>query len=185
MNVLKGAKEIRKFYEDYKKYHIETYGIIPTSKQLEVLESKDKIIEITFGRREGCSTAAMMKAIEYAINNQGSRVIFVTSSNVITRVRHHEITEFFKRDRLSRHLLISTRNPFNIELINGSRISLFSFRQADSLRGIAADCLIIDGRRYISDYEFQCAMCCTLHKDDTQVVILDQVDLINGQPINI
>nr|DAU23717.1 MAG TPA: Terminase [Caudoviricetes sp.] len=160
------------------------YRIIPTDKQLEVIESKNKIIETTFERREGCSTAAMIKAIEYAINNQGSRVLLVSYNRMTSRIRTDEIINMLSNSNLNRHVFRTTRNPNTIEFLNGSRINIIG-RNIEHFRGAAVDCLIIDGKRYLSKDELDCSICCTLHKNDTQVVILDQVDLMNGQPINI
>ena len=66
MNVLEKIKEVRDYY-------LNTYGIQPTKKQLNILESKDEIVRETFERQEGCSTAAMIKAVEFAINNERLR----------------------------------------------------------------------------------------------------------------
>ena len=165
-------------------YYREAYGIIPTDKQLEVIESKNKIIETTFERREGCSTAAMIKAIEYAINNQRSRVFFVSYNRITSRIRTDEMINILSNSVLNRHVFRTTRNPNAIEFLNGSRIDITG-RNIEHFRGAAADCLIVDGKRYLSKDELESAIYCTLHKDDTQVIMLDQEDFINGQPINI
>lgn len=165
-------------------YYREAYGIIPTDKQLEVIESKNKIIETTFERREGCSTAAMIKAIEYAINNQRSRVFLVSYNRMTSRIRTDEIINMLSNSNLNRHVFRTTRNPNTIEFLNGSRIDIIG-RNIEHFRGAAVDCLIIDGKRYLSKDELDCSICCTLHKDDTQIVMFDQIDLIDGQPINI
>ena len=184
MNTLKKLVESKpivkekKEREKYLKYYRETYGIILRDKQLEVIESKEQFLELTFERREGCSTAAMIKAIEYAINNQRSRVLLVCQNRVISNVRRDEIINMLSNSSLN-------RNPNVIEFLNGSRITTLDIRTSESLRGAVVDCLIVDGKSYLSEYELGCAICCTLHKDDTQVVMLDQEDLINGQPINI
>ena len=191
MNTLKKLVESKpiikekKEREKYLKYYRETYGIIPRDKQLEVIESKEQFLELTFERREGCSTAAMIKAIEYAINNQRSRVLLVCQNRVISNVRRDEIINMLSNSSLNRHVFRTTRNPNVIEFLNGSRITTLDIRTSESLRGAIVDCLIVDGKSYLSEYELGCAICCTLHKDDTQVVMLDQEDLINGQPINI
>lgn len=191
MNTLKKLVESKpivkekKEREKYLKYYRETYGIILRDKQLEVIESKEQFLELTFERREGCSTAAMIKAIEYAINNQRSRVLLVCQNRVISNVRRDEIINMLSNSSLNRHVLRTTRNPNVIEFLNGSRITTLDIRTSESLRGAVVDCLIVDGKSYLSEYELGCAICCTLHKDDTQVVMLDQEDLINGQPINI
>lgn len=191
MNTLKKLVESKpivkekKEREKYLKYYRETYGIILRDKQLEVIESKEQFLELTFERREGCSTAAMIKAIEYAINNQRSRVLLVCQNRVISNVRRDEIINMLSNSSLNRHVFRTTRNPNVIEFLNGSRITTLDIRTSESLRGAIVDCLIVDGKSYLSEYELDCAICCTLHKDDTQVVMLDQEDLINGQPINI
>lgn len=191
MNTLKKLVESKpivkekKEREKYLKYYRETYGIILRDKQLEVIESKEQFLELTFERREGCSTAAMIKAIEYAINNQRSRVLLVCQNRVISNVRRDEIINMLSNSSLNRHVFRTTRNPNVIEFLNGSRITTLDIRTSESLRGAIVDCLIVDGKSYFSEYELGCAICCTLHKDDTQVVMLDQEDLINGQPINI
>lgn len=191
MNTLKKLVESKpivkekKEREKYLKYYRETYGIILRDKQLEVIESKEQFLELTFERREGCSTAAMIKAIEYAINNQRSRVLLVCQNRVISNVRRDEIINMLSNSSLNRHVFRTTRNPNVIEFLNGSRITTLDIRTSESLRGAIVDCLIVDGKSYLSEYELGCAICCTLHKDDTQVVMLDQEDLINGQPINI
>lgn len=184
MNVLKGINDIKEFYDNYQRYYKETYGIIPTSKQLEVLESKDENIEITFERAEGCSTAAMIKAIEYAINNQKATVMFLVPSLIIGNIRMEQFRNMFEYSRLERHLLSTTRHPHVINLLNGSRILIVNSNTTESQRGACVDCLVVDGVRCFSRETLDTAICCTLHKKSRQVVLLDQVDLIGGQPIN-
>lgn len=160
------------------------YRITPTDKQLEVIESNDRFLEMTFERRQGCSTAAMIKAIEYAINNPGSRVLLICPIKSITLIRINEMISIISNSDLNNYVLTISRNNNRIEFLNGSIINVVN-SQCENMRGAAIDCLIIDGREHMSDDSFHCAIACTLHKDDTQIIILYQVDLINGQPINI
>ena len=62
MNIIEKLNEARKYYKD-------SYGINLNKKQLKVLNSKDEVVREIFERAEGCTTAASIKAVEYAIKS--------------------------------------------------------------------------------------------------------------------
>lgn len=161
MNVLEKIKEVRDYY-------LNTYGIQPTKKQLNILESKDEIVRENFQRQEGCSTAAMIKAIEFAINNQRSTVLFVNINNNTANIRINEMIRMLS----NKHVVKSTKNPGRIEFLNGSCIHVIGGYEMDMI-GLRADCVIIEPARLIGECVVQSAMLCNCHSKIRQSVILN------------
>lgn len=170
MNVLEKIKEVRNYYE-------KAYGIQLTKKQLNVIESKDELVRETFKRQEGCSTAAMIKAIEFAINNQRSRVLFINPTNRVANIRIDEMKQLLSNKLLNRHVLMITKNPGKIEFTNGSCIQVFGGNSMN-MRGIKANCVIIEPLNSISEEMINTAIMCTCHDKNSQIVTLEQVYLM-------
>ena len=190
MNILSKLEETKKIVKakrkrkEYIQYYIDAYGIIPNKKQFEVIESKDNFIEITFERREGCSTAAMIKAIEYAINNQRSRVVLLNAYLGTSNIRIDEMIRMLSSDALNRHVLRTTKRPNRIQLLNGSIINVVDSK-IENFRGASVDCFIIDTPKWFRDDQLMNVVrCCTLHNPNSQIISLNQIESINGQSIN-
>ena len=173
MNILKNLIKIKNNKRAYLRYYKETYGLSLMKHQLDLIESKDEIIEISFPRQFGGTTALLIKAIEYAINNQMSEVMILGNSKIQMNYAFEAAKGFIERNTISRYILRITKNPHNIDFINGSKISFVSSKAIESVRGRKVDCLIVDGRRYISDDEFDCACACTCKNPNRQIVILN------------
>ena len=164
MNVLEKIKEVKNYYK-------KNYGIKLTKKQLKVLKSKDEIVRETFLRQEGCSTAAMIKAIEFAINNERSTVLFINANKNTAYMRKDDMKNMLLNKDLKKHVLNSTKNPAIINFINGSQIKIIS-GYAD-VRGLKADCVIIEPAGFIGEDVVQSAMLCNCHSKIRQTVILN------------
>lgn len=173
MNILMKAMEIKNNKRAYLRYYEETYGLTLIKHQLEILESKDEIIETRLPRQYGGTTALLIKAIEYAINNQMSEVMLVYNSSVQIKCAFEMFKDYIERYPVSRHILKSTINPYVVDFINGSRISFVSSKIAENSRGKKVDCLIVDGKRYISNDMLNTAITCTCHNPNRQIILLD------------
>lgn len=164
MNVLEKIKEVKNYYK-------KNYGIKLTKKQLKVLKSKDEIVRETFLRQEGCSTAAMIKAIEFAINNERSTVLFINANKNTAYMRKDDMKNMLLNKDLKKHVLNSTKNPAIINFINGSQIKVISGYA--NVRGLKADCVIIEPAGFIGEDVVQSAMLCNCHSKIRQTVILN------------
>lgn len=164
MNVLEKIKEVKNYYK-------KNYGIKLTKKQLKVLKSKDEIVRETFLRQEGCSTAAMIKAIEFAINNERSTVLFINENKNTAYMRKDDMKNMLLNKDLKKHVLNATKNPAIIDFINGSQIKVISGYA--NVRGLKADCVIIEPAGFIGEDVVQSAMLCNCHSKIRQTVILN------------
>lgn len=164
MNVLEKIKEVKNYYK-------KNYGIKLTKKQLKVLKSKDEIVRETFLRQEGCSTAAMIKAIEFAINNERSTVLFINANKNTAYMRKDDMKNMLLNKDLKKHVLNATKNPAIIDFINGSQIKVISGYA--NVRGLKADCVIIEPAGFIGKDVVQSAMLCNCHSKIRQTVILN------------
>lgn len=164
MNVLEKIKEVKNYYK-------KNYGIKLTKKQLKVLKSKDEIVRETFLRQEGCSTAAMIKAIEFAINNERSTVLFINANKNTAYMRKDDMKNMLLNKDLKKHVLNATKNPAIIDFINGSQIKVISGYA--NVRGLKADCVIIEPAGFIGEDVVQSAMLCNCHSKIRQTVILN------------
>lgn len=181
MNILSKLEETKKIVKakkkrkEYIQYYIDAYGIIPNKKQFKVIKSKDSFVEMTFARREGCSTAAMIKAIEYAINNQRSRVVLLNAYTGTSDIRIDEMIRMLSSDVLNRHILSTTKHPNRIQLLNGSIINVVDSK-IENFRGASVDCFIIDTpKRFRDDQLMNVARCCTIHNPNAQIISLNQL----------
>lgn len=173
MNILMKAMEIKNNKRAYLRYYEETYGLTLMENQLELIESKDEIIERRYSRQYGSTTALIIKSIEYAINNQISEVMVVYNSNVQIKCAFEMFKAYIGRYPVSRHILKSTINPYVISFINGSRISFVSSKSAENSRGKKVDCLVVDGASYISEDNLNCFIACTCHNSNRQVLLIN------------
>lgn len=153
----------------------EVYGFNLSEKQLEVLESDKEILELTFVRREGCSTAAMIKAIEYAINNPGANVALINPNNATVNIRFNELRNMLSNEHFIEHASIMSSSFRQAHFLNGSCINLFN-SNTRSMIGKRVDCLIVDGKRYISNDMLNTAIMCTCHNPNRQIILLDQIE---------
>lgn len=175
LNKLVESKQIIKAKNKRDQYYQQSYGIIPTDKQLQVIESNEEFLELTFARREGCSTATMIKAIEYAINNPRTRVFLLNYNKGIANNRADIMRDILSNSNLNKYVLRTTRNPNLIEFFNGSRINILD-RDIQSFRGAAVNCLIIDIPKWLREEEIiNVALSCCYRSANRQVIMLDQV----------
>ena len=72
-----------------------------------------------------------------------------------------------------------------IELTNGSVIEIRVGSRFESLRGLKADCIIAEPTRIFNQDFINDLFYINAHSNRRQTVLLNQVDLFNGQPINI
>ena len=177
MNIIEKLNEARKYYKD-------SYGIYLNKKQLKVLNSKDEVVREIFERAEGCSTAAMIKAIEFAINNERSTVLFINANRNISAMRIDDMKNMLSNKNLERHILSITKNQGTINFINGSQIKVISGNTI-SMIGLRADCIIVEPIRIFNQDFINDLFYINAHSNRRQTVLLNQVDLFNGQPINI
>ena len=181
MNIIEKLNEARKYYKD-------SYGINLNKKQLKVLNSKDEVVREIFERAEGCTTAASIKAVEYAINNQLSKVLILTPFHPTAQVTFNYVMKFLKNDVLRRFyykLPMVSRGRMVIELTNGSVIEIRVGSRFESLRGLKADCIIAEPTRIFNQEFINDLFYINAHSNRRQTVLLNQVDLFNGQSINI
>lgn len=181
MNVIQKVTESQIYFK-------ETYGLSLRRKQLSVLESKEEFVEETFERNEGCTTTACIKALEFAINHQDSKVLLIAPFRPTAQIEFNYISDFLKRERLCRFYYRSKKNGqamFEFELINGSRISIKVSNKMDSLRGVRSDCTIIEPSRVFDKELIDYINIFNTHSKIRQTVVLNQVDSLGGQPLNI
>jgi len=173
MNVLMKVMEIKNNKRCLLRHYEESYGITLLKHQLELIKSKDKVIERKFARQAGGTTALLIKAIEFAINNDNSNIMFLSNSTAQAN-RFLELTMGFIGERnISKCILKARKNPHYIRFKNGSAINFISYRTIDNTRGRKIDCLIIDGKRYIPDHLLNSVYACALYSENSQIVILN------------
>ena len=85
---------------------------------------------------------------------------------------------------LERHILSITKNKGTINFINGSQIKVVSGNTI-SMIGLRADCIIVEPIRIFNQDFINDLFYINAHSNRRQTVLLNQVDLFNGQPINI
>lgn len=172
MNVLMKAMEIKNNRRVYLRSYENMYGITLLKHQLELIECKDRFIEKKFKRQVGGTTALLIKAMDFAINNNESSVVVACNSLLQAHMHMKIIANLTDSNYASRHILRYGKNPNYIKFTNGSQIDFISCQSINNSRGKKIDCLIIDGKEYISKEALDILYASTLHSNDSQIVIL-------------
>lgn len=176
MNILKQLIIKKRLKQKAIKYYQDTYSLTLTDKQLELVESKDSIVKLSFSRQEGFTTACIIKAIEYAINNDNSQVYFVTYSNPVVKIIYDKIMNILSNNKLNSYIFNSS--TFRINFLNKSCISIVA-RNIHNFIGINIDCFIIDVSKHLLTEELiEVAEKCTIRNKNKQIIIGNQEDKI-------
>lgn len=172
MNIIKEITTVQNYYKS-------RYGLELNKKQLDLVKTKDKHYKDTFDRATGCTSACIIKAIEFAINNQNSNVAVFTFAKYASTFQFNVAHNFLSNDKLSRFVYRKVPPMNYIELINGSRLSFISGKNLESKGcGQRMDCAIIDGEKYISNKVLNCINHMTIESNG-QVISIDQTDVLN------
>lgn len=180
MNILKQFQQFKpliikkRLKQKAIKYYQDTYSFTLTDKQLELIESKDSIVKSSFSRQEGLTTACMIKAIEYAIKNNDSKVYFVTYSNSVAKIVKAKIIDILYKNKLNNYVFNSS--TFRIEFFNKSCINIVD-RNINNFIGINIDCFIIDVSKHLLTEELiEIAERCTIKNKNKQIIVGNQED---------
>lgn len=171
MNILKKLNEIKENKRVKLRHYEELYGITLSKSQLKLIESKDRYIEKRFMRRTGRTTALVIKAMEYAINNERSHVLVLSNSSNQSRAHMNLIADLTDNKLSSQYISGVVRNPNVVRFKNGSEINFVSCRSIENSRGRKIDCLVIDGTEYISEHILISVCACMSGKPNSQLII--------------
>lgn len=152
------------------------FGVDPTSKQQQILDTTERSISFDFGRQEGCSTAACIKAIDYAFDNCNSEIIILSPAVRTSIYKYDTCLEMIERVNEQTDILdmqIKNGSNLSITLKNGSRISFKGTSSLDSIRGCRADLIVIDKFNTSNEYTLEIAHLMTASRDG-QVIMLNQ-----------
>lgn len=172
MNILMKAMEIKNNKRALLRSYENMYGITLLKHQLELIECKDRIIEKKFKRQVGGTTALLIKAMDFAVNNERSSVVVACYSLLQAHMHMRILNELANGNYVSEYILGQSKNPNCIEFKNGSKIDFISYQSINSCRGKKIDCLLIDGKDYASREILDSLYACTLHSDNSQIVTL-------------
>lgn len=167
MNVLYKHKERRDLIES-------GYGFNLTEKQRQVFECEDRRASFTFSRQEGCTTAACLKAFDFAIKNPCSSVAVYVPTKASAKYTVEALRHIIDQcDRIINKFESRRFNMFFLK--NGSTIIIDSVNQS-SIRGRKHDLVIVDGTRMFNGYDLDCIECTTLSSSIGQAIMLNQND---------
>lgn len=142
MNIISNLTSIEHYYKS-------RYGLDLMDKQYEIVEHNTPLCNKTFirNRQEGSSTALCIKAIEFAINNQKSRVLMLSPNTRMCDALMYRLQRFLRRELLAR-FLFEIKNG-TIYFTNGSSIRIAGGLNRSSIMGERADFLLIDNEEFL------------------------------------
>ena len=172
MNIINNLAELKYYYQS-------RYGLNLLDTQFEIIESDKDFETVRFERyrQTGSTTALSIKALEFAINNQRSRVTIVCPFSAMALAHYSLIMNFLERKQLSRFLYNDNKQDRVITLINGSRIYFKSAAISDSLFGLRNDCVLVDCSNKIENKEvFDAIRSSLIASKKGQLILIDSKD---------
>ena len=145
--------------------------------QSQMIRDKSKKKVYRCGRRTGKSECMVVEALYNACNHRNYRVLLITPYENQIRLLFQRITELRNSSPLLNARVVSaTKNPYKIEFDNGSLIMGFttgasSGNSGASIRGQAADLLILDECDYMADGDFDSILMIAGERPDIRVIM--------------
>lgn len=140
---------------------------------------RDKSLKKVYrcGRRTGKSEVMVIEALYNATTNRNYRVLLITPYEAQVRLLFMRLNELKNSSPLLASLISSTtKNPYKMEFKNGSCIMGFttgasSGSSGASIRGQAADLLILDECDYMADGDFDSIIMIAGERPDIRVIM--------------
>ena len=112
------------------------------------------------------TTACVLKAIKYALENERSTVRMLDFSSTSIVYTFRKIEELLIRFGHIKNVSGPTHRFKYIELINGSIIHFHNYKNVNNLRGLRADCIIIEKYQKVLKKDRSCfhSMLCSSSK---------------------
>lgn len=129
------------------------------------------------GRRTGKTESMVVEALFSACTKRNYRVLLVTPYENQVRLMFLRLNELMTSSPLLKSMVTSmTKNPYKMEFSNGSLIMGFttgasSGGGAASIRGQAADLIIMDECDYMSDADFDSVLMIAGERPDIRVIM--------------
>ena len=150
-----------------------------TARWYQVQMLRDKGLRKVYrcGRRTGKSEVMVIEALYNACTKKNYRVLLITPYENQIRLLFLRINELRQSSPLLNSMVTSsTKNPYKVELSNGSLIMGFttgasSGNSGASIRGQAADLLILDECDYMADGDFDSILMIAGERPDIRVIM--------------
>ena len=150
-----------------------------TARWYQVQMLRDKSLKKVYrcGRRTGKSEVMVIEALYNATTNRNYRVLLITPYEAQVRLLFMRLNELKNSSPLLASLISSTtKNPYKMEFKNGSCIMGFttgasSGSSGASIRGQAADLLILDECDYMADGDFDSIIMIAGERPDIRVIM--------------
>lgn len=145
--------------------------------QSQMIKDKSKKKVYRCGRRTGKSECMVVESLYNACNHRNYRVLLITPYENQIRLLFQRINELRNSSPLLNARVVSaTKNPYKIEFDNGSLIMGFttgasSGSSGASIRGQAADLLILDECDYMADGDFDSILMIAGERPDIRVIM--------------
>lgn len=145
--------------------------------QSQMIRDKSKKKVYRCGRRTGKSECMVVESLYNACNHKNYRVLLITPYENQIRLLFQRINELRNSSPLLNARVVSaTKNPYKIEFDNGSLIMGFttgasSGSSGASIRGQAADLLILDECDYMADGDFDSILMIAGERPDIRVIM--------------
>ena len=145
--------------------------------QSQMIKDKSKKKVYRCGRRTGKSECMVVESLYNACNHKNYRVLLITPYENQIRLLFQRINELRNSSPLLNARVVSaTKNPYKIEFDNGSLIMGFttgasSGSSGASIRGQAADLLILDECDYMADGDFDSILMIAGERPDIRVIM--------------
>ena len=145
--------------------------------QSQMIRDKSKKKVYRCGRRTGKSECMVVESLYNACNHKNYRVLLITPYENQIRLLFQRINELRSSSPLLNARVVSaTKNPYKIEFDNGSLIMGFttgasSGSSGASIRGQAADLLILDECDYMADGDFDSILMIAGERPDIRVIM--------------
>ena len=145
--------------------------------QSQMIKDKSKKKVYRCGRRTGKSECMVVESLYNACNHKNYRVLLITPYENQIRLLFQRINELRSSSPLLNARVVSaTKNPYKIEFDNGSLIMGFttgasSGSSGASIRGQAADLLILDECDYMADGDFDSILMIAGERPDIRVIM--------------
>lgn len=150
-----------------------------TARWYQVQMLRDKSLKKVYrcGRRTGKSEVMVIEALYNASTHRNYRVLLITPYESQVRLLFMRLNELKNSSPLLASLITSTtKNPYKMEFKNGSVIMGFttgasSGNAGASIRGQAADLLILDECDYMADGDFDSIIMIAGERPDIRVIM--------------
>lgn len=132
--------------------YIEVQGFTPTEKQKDIIDActdtTTKYVVGCFGRQAGKSFTGMNLILKWALENNGSELMWVSPVYSQAKKVFTELVNSIVGTGLTKSI---NKSDLEVRFINGSTLYFRSGEREDTLRGYTLDFLVIDEAAYIKD----------------------------------